>query len=140
MKKMCILSLVLAVMLMFNSCNYFYGDVSKAKVDYGKSEMYSKQDMEKAVEVIFNEFKTWKGCKLYTIEYMGDKESEENLDYCNDLKENKNFDECVVFESSFHSPKQGDLGFNPDQDYNGWTWYLARTNGGQWQLVTYGYG
>ena len=52
------------------------------------------------------------------------------------------FTQCIFFESSFHSPKKGeDAGaWNPDEEYTGWQWCLARTEGGPWILMTNGYG
>ena len=33
----------------------------------------------------------------------------------------------------------GGSGFNPDEEYTDWQWWLARSEGGQWKLLTYGY-
>jgi len=142
MKKLRVLSLIISVILIFSSCSLLEskGDVSNVKIVYGKSELFSKQDMDAAIEAIFEKFEEWDGCTLYTVTYMGDEVSKDNLNYCNDLYESAVLDECIVFESSFHTGYSGDLGFNTNQDYDGWTWYLARKNVGQWILLTYGYG
>lgn len=63
----------------------------------------------------------------------------------NDLAKDQNtgsaFTQCISFESDFHSPKnskeQGS--WNLDEEYEGWQWWLARTDGGNWQLITWGY-
>lgn len=44
-----------------------------------------------------------------------------------------------MFKSNFHSPLNGGSGFNPDEEYTDWQWWLARSEGGQWKLMTYGY-
>lgn len=113
--------------------------VKNVSVDYGKSEVYSQQDMDKAIEVIKKEFSSWEGCELHSITYAGDELSKKNVDYCNQLHKDAGFDECIVFESSFHSPKIAAGGFEPDQEYTGWTWYLARKEKGEWTLLTWGY-
>lgn len=115
-------------------------DYKNVKIDFGQSELYSQQDMNAAIKVILNKFKTWNGCTLYTITYTNDERSKENVSYCNRLKHNANFTEAIVFESSFHTPKNGNNGFNPDEDYEGWSWFLAREGNGSWELLTWGYG
>ena len=130
-----ILAVVMVMTLILCGC----GDVSGVKIDYGKSSIYTREDMDAAIEKIKNEFRIWDGCTLYTIDYVGDKRSMDNLDYVNDLDEDANFTQCMVFESSFHTPADGGSGFNPDDTYTGWSWYLARSADGEWKLLTWGY-
>lgn len=138
--KVKILSVFLLVVLLLCGCRS-KADVSHYETDYGHSDLYSKQDMDSAIQTIIKEFKTWEGCTLYTISYTNDTDSKHELDYCNQLKENADFDECIIFESSFHSPvdsaKAGS--FNPDNVYTGWKWILARSHGSSWTLVSWGY-
>jgi len=37
------------------------------------------------------------------------------------------------------SPKEGGGAWEPDYEYSDWQWWLARTDGGEWQLITWGY-
>lgn len=115
------------------------GDVDNVQIDYGQSSMYLQEDMDSAIDKIKEEFKTWEGCTLYSISYTSDEDAKEELDYCNELVEDADFDECIVFESTFHSPKKGGDAWNPDEDYIGWQWYLARSRDGEWQLLAWGY-
>ena len=92
-----------------------------------------------AIQKIKEEFKTWKGAKLLSVSYTDDKRAEEELSYCNELKDGADFSECIVFESVFHSPKKDSGAWNPDQDYTGWQWYLARSGKEDWELLTWGY-
>lgn len=115
--------------------------------DYGSSKLYSREDMDEAIQTIMNEFNHWKGCEMHSIRYGSDQtcsESEnlswlQELENANDNKET--FTECIMFESDFHSPKdEKDAGaFNVDFEYNDWQWWLARSEGGQWKLMTWGY-
>ena len=61
------------------------------------------------------------------------------LSYINTLAVDKEYDECIVFTSSFHSPVEGGGAWEPDYDYENWEWYLGRTEGGSWDLLTWGY-
>ena len=67
-------------------------------------------------------------------------ESLKNLDYVNDLApEGVVFSECIVFDTEFRSPIFGGGAWNPNRIYE-WSWYLGRTEGGNWQLLTWGVG
>ena len=115
-------------------------------IDYGTSTLYTKADMDEAIRLIRQEFDTWTGCELHSIHYVSDEScNEENLAWMNELAaargQDATFTQCIFFESSFHSPKKGeDAGaWNPDEEYTGWQWCLARTEGGPWKLMTWGY-
>jgi len=76
MKK--IISLILIIVMVFSltSCGV---DTSDMKIDYGKSEIYTKEDIDAAIEVILNEVNTWFAIdKIYSFSY---KSHENNSDY-----------------------------------------------------------
>jgi len=108
-------------------------------VDYKTSEMYSEDDMNKAIDVILREFNTWEGCVMKELSYTDDQKCEDNLSYINTLAVDTKYDECIVFTSTFHSPVEGGDAWEPDYDYGNWEWYLGRTDGGDWDLLTWGY-
>ena len=137
MKK--ILAIILSLFLiMLRGCHQS-SDMSKVSIDYGKSTIYSQRDMDSAISVIKKEFSSWDGCVLHTIAFTSDSICKDNVGYCNDLRKDAGFNECIVFESSFHSPKNGGEGFESDLEYMGWSWYLARKDNGAWALLTWGY-
>ena len=84
---------------------------------------------------------------MHSIRYGSDQtcsESEnlswlQELENANDNKET--FTEGIMFESDFHSPKdeKDAVAFNVDFEYNDWQWWLARSEDGQWKLMTWGY-
>lgn len=115
------------------------GNISGVKIDYKTSEVYTQEDMDEAIEIIEKEFSTWEGCVLYEISYTDDTKCSDNLSYINTLAVDKEYDECIVFTSSFHSPVEGGGAWEPDYDYENWEWYLGRTEGGSWDLLTWGY-
>lgn len=109
-----------------------------ASIDYGTSDMYSKQDMDGALKLIKDKFYSWEGCKLYSISYAGDDFCERELDYCNTLADDGvTYTDCIVFRMRFRSPIFGGGAWNPNCEYD-WSWYLARTDGGEWGLLTWG--
>lgn len=66
--------------------------------------------------------------------------SEENIEWMNDLgDETAEFTQCIGFVSDFHSPKAGGGAWNADSEYTNWQWWLARTDNGEWNLMTCGY-
>lgn len=115
------------------------GDISNVSIDRGISKLYSRKDIDSAIELILEQFKEFDGCTLHTIKYAGDEESMANLDYCNSLNEEADYIQSIYFISSFHTPKYSDDGWNPDEEYE-YGWYLAREKDGVWHLVTYGMG
>jgi D-alanyl-D-alanine carboxypeptidase len=45
----------------------------------------------------------------------------------------------ISFYTDFHSPVEGGGAWEPDTEYNDDEWWLARTEGGAWELLTWGY-
>ena len=116
----------------------------EVEIRYGTSAIYTKEDMNAAIEVIRNAFQTWKGCELHSVAYGGDEScSPENIAWMNELEQandaKETFTQCILFTSSFHSPKNGGGAWNADQEYTDWQWWLARSEGGAWKLMTNGY-
>ncbi len=119
-------------------------DTTNIKIDYGTSSIYTKAEMDAAIELIKKEFSTWDGCELHSISYSTDEEcSESNIAWMNEMGKatdvEETFTQCIMFKSNFHSPLNGGSGFNSDEEYTDWQWWLARSEGGQWKLMTYGY-
>lgn len=113
-------------------------------IDYGESELYTKEELDDAIAVIEAEFSTWEGCELHSLTYGGDDAcSEENVAWMNELGDEETspepFTQCVLFESSFHSPVEQRDAWDADTEYEGWQWWLARSEGGAWTLLTWGY-
>lgn len=121
--------------------------VAEVKIDRGTSSIYSEADMDAAIELIKEAFSTWGAwdkCELHSISYAGDDTcSEANIAWMNELEKANDaeqiFTQCIMFESSFHSPKRDSGTWNADQEYTGWQWWLARTDGGPWKIMTFGY-
>lgn len=132
MKKLFALIVVLSVLLL-SACG------TEPEIDLGDSAVFSEGDRMAAVDVILDQFNSWEGCKMYSVSYAGDEVSSENLDYVRSLDEEKDFTECIVFDTSFRSPIRGGGAWNANTVYD-WTWYLAREADGEWHLLTWGVG
>ena len=133
-----ILLLIAAVLAL---CLAGCGAEADVTIDYGKSTLYTREDMDKAIALIRAEFDTWEGCELHAVRYASDEcATEENLVWMNDLKPGAGYTQCIEFLSDFHSPKEGGGAWNADSEYTNWQWWLARTEGGAWELLTWGYG
>lgn len=116
------------------------GDSTKdVVIDYGESDIYTESDMDAAIEQIEKEFATWEGCELHSISYTSDEcNSEENIEWMNNIGDTE-FTQCIEFISDFHSPKAGGGAWEADFEYTAWQWWLARTDNGEWNLLTWGY-
>ena len=126
-------SAVLTIVLIFTVINLW-----PASVDYGSSEIYSKEDMDEAITLIKDQFYSWEGCKLYSIYYTDDSFCQREIDYVNTLADDGvAYTECIVFRTRFRSPIFGGGAWNANFEYD-WSWYLARTDGGEWELLTWG--
>ena len=106
---------------------------------HGESEIYTIEDRQSAARLISDTVNSFEGCKLYAVKYEGDEVSKKNLEYCNGLAaDGVTYSESIVFTAYFRSPIFDAGAWNPNDLYS-WSWYLARTNGGEWEILTYGY-
>jgi D-alanyl-D-alanine carboxypeptidase len=85
-------------------------------------------------------FAAFDGCELHSIRYAGDAcNSAENVQWMNELDEGKGYTQVCELLSDFHSPVEQVGAWEPDTEYTDWQWWLARTEGGGWELLTWGY-
>lgn len=142
MKKGIAILLSVLLLLALTACG---GEkMTGPEVDYGSSDLYTREELDSAVAAIRAEFDTWDGCELQTLRYAGDESaSQEDLDWMNELrKEGDAFTQCIAFLSDFRTSGEAAssaIGLEADQEYQDWQWWLARSEGGDWQLMTWGY-
>ena len=138
------IAIVLCLVLMFSVVGCGNSTTENVKIDYGTSAIYTEEDMKDAIEKIKENFKSMEGCELHNLSYSSDDvcTDEENIAWMNDLERaNDNsqvFTQCIMFDSSFRSPKKGGGAWEPNEEYT-WSWWLARSEGGEWKLMTWGY-
>ena len=145
MKKAISIGLCLLLIISLCSCSLkrWHGDVSEAEIVKVESEIYSQEDINKAIEVILEDFKSWDGCKLTKIYYAGDETvKEEMAEYTGEgaLERGYEADEMIILESSFQTDgSDNGSSLNSDATYDNWNWILVRSDGGQWRHVDHGY-
>ena len=112
-------------------------------VDYGDSQIYTDEDIAPAVKLIEDQIGSWEGAELTSLRYAGDEAvTEENLAWMNELEgadAANPFTQVIEFISDFHVGDAGETSFEANHDYTDYQWWLARTEGGEWQLMTWGY-
>lgn len=120
--------------------------VSGCEVDYGTSDLYVESDIDSTIDVILAEFGGWNGCVMTRFAYAGDDAcGTDELAYVNSLRDEgtDEFGQAIVIVTDFRSPsaKQAEgTAWEPDTDYEGYTWHLGRTDAeGAWNLMTWGY-
>ena len=119
-------------------------DAADYTVSLGTSELYTEAAREAAVNAIMAEFNQWTGCTMLSVRYESDQASTDALAYCNELRDEGStpYTGAIVFKTDFKSPNaelaEG-TAWEPDTVYKDYEWYLAHTNSGPWEVVTYGY-
>ena len=116
------------------------GNVSNVNRVVDSSALYSEKSINKAFDVIEKKFaKDFEGCILTELRYDEDVESrfEEEIEKYH--KEN-NQDLIVVLSTFDTDEKGGDGGFNPNDTYTNWQWYLVKTaDKKSWEIINWGY-
>lgn len=132
-----VVSLLLLCLSLFALTACGGGDVDEVGVLEVESELYTSAEIADGINVTLEYFKkNFDGCKLRELQYIGD---EENNDYL-DFAARNNADEVLVFTSTFDVDSSGgDGSLNPNDTYQNWKWILVRHNGGDWEHVDHGY-
>ena len=83
--------LCIVLVLLFAGCGKD-GDTSKVEIDYGASSVYSKEEIDSAIEIIKKQFASFEGCELHSLSYMPDEEcnNADNIEWMNDLRTDDN--------------------------------------------------
>ena len=133
-----ILSLIFSL---FTACGKL--DVDSAVIDYGKSEIYTKEEMDEAIEVIKNEIQNFPITKLYSISYNTDDcNSEKNLAMLSAFKSDPNitFTQAISFTLSLRTGSDAaDIKLIKNRDYDNFLWWLVRIEGEEgWKTAIWG--
>ncbi len=129
--------------IIYNTVDDGFIDNVEQKADWnGTSEIYSDEELQAAVDTIMNTVDNeWQvKVEMQEIFYQWDEESANQLSYCKEL--NPEVDECAFFKTNFYIPQQDAVmawAFEPDTTLTDYEWYLGRTAGGEWNVLTAGY-
>ena len=111
-------------------------NTKNTEIDYGTSQLYTQEDMDSAIEIIKKEVNDWEVSEVYNIRYAGDDISTGETKY---YQADYGYDEVIAFTSDFHTARHAGGAWVRNEDYEGWSWLLGRTNGGDWELFTWGW-
>ena len=135
------LSIIMLTVICIFGCSCYYtspGDVSNVKITSVKSDIYSEEDINSAVDVVKDYFKGFRNCTLQEVGYVGD--DEPWLSDMQELEEKYDVDEVIILISKFYSDEPGeDTGLSTHLTYGNYQWILARNEGGQWEHKDHGY-
>ena len=121
MRRLAGWTLLFVFVLSLFGCGKTGGDMRVRGMD---SEIYTDEDYLAAVQAV--------------ISYAGDETVQKEQEYILSFGD---YDEGIVLLSSFTVDEHGgDGSLEPNGTYTRWGWYLARKNGGKWNIVTCGYG
>ena len=131
-----LLLLGLVLVFIYTGFKMRKGDVSKVLIKEVASTKYSKEELEDALEVALNYFKThFNGCVLKEISYVGD---EKNKDYI-DFATRNGVEDVIVFTSNFDVGfLGGDGSLNRGDTYTNFNWIIVKKDG-TWVHVGHGY-
>ena len=137
MKKIICIGICAAMLCvaMAGAANWIFGNIGGPVIHYNGCTAYSKEDIDSAAQVVIDKVDSMEGCVLFSLKYAGNGD----LEYCRELNPDADYAECIVFQSAFRSPLKSRFGaWNANRLYT-WDWYLAREEGGPWEIVTEGY-
>ena len=141
MKKIVAVLLLSVVLLSLNSCA---GDTSEATIVPIKSDVYTTEDYEDAIQVVFDEFKdNFNGCTMKEIRYMYNEERDSidggEREYMDDYAKEYGVDEAIVLEVDFKTGSNPRTGLNDNDTYDFYNFILARNHGEKWTVMDAGY-
>ena len=115
------------------------GQAPEVDIDLSGSEKYTDEELTDAMLAVKCKFASF-GCELRSIRYAGDgADNEENLAWLNSLTEDGGFVQVMELLTDFHTLADAEGAWEADTDYADYQWWLARSEGGDWEIVTFGY-
>ncbi|MDR2686718.1 MAG: hypothetical protein LBB75_03125 [Oscillospiraceae bacterium] len=140
MKKIFAILLALALSLSLAAC----GKTKGAKITLGQSSRFTREELQAAADCVLARFrKDYDGCTLKRVYYDEAKSIKLAARYIDQPQYGiygKDPDDIVVLFSDFRTDDTISS-FEPNADYDGWSFYLIRGGKGQpWEEYTHGYG
>ena len=136
MRKICGCIILLYISLLIIGC-VPKGEIGSAEIEYGKSEIFTRHELETAVDTVLKKFRDFPDCKLYTLRYSEEMTQQYQQSY-GEENEYKDY-EIVVYVSHFTTgPKSDREGFTPASDCD-FHWILGlKNNKDEWEILNYG--
>ena len=116
-------------------------EAPEVSIDLTGSELYTEEELYDAMLAVKCKFAAWDGCELHSIRYAGDEaNTEENVAWLNSHEEGTEYTQALELLMNFHTAADSQGAWDPDREYEDYQWWLARTEGGDWEIVDWGYG
>lgn len=130
-RRLILIAAILALVFLVGS--YF----RKPAVEAFSSDIYTQEDYDVAVTVVKRQYSSLTSPTLLKIGYSGDEWTLSQQEY---ILHFGDYTEGIVLYSDFYIPKYFRNSWEAGETYRNWQWYLARKDGGDWTVVTSGYG
>lgn len=130
-RRLILIAVILALVFLVGS--YF----RKPAVEAFSSDIYTQEDYDAAVTVVKRQYNSLTSPTLLKIGYSGDEWTLSQQEY---ILHFDDYTEGIVLYSDFSVPKYFRNSWEAGETYRNWQWYLARKDGGDWTVVTSGYG
>ena len=130
MKKFLKLFVVAIIVLSFSGC----GITFLARKNVGDSKIFSKEDIEEAMDIVCEEIKKSEGYVLLELKYEEDFCKKQMKYYM----EQYSADEAIVLRSKFFVSKETE-GTLEKGEIAKWSWIITRNIGEEWELKDAGY-
>lgn len=141
-KNVLILVFICYFALLFSACSFNPGRTNNVKVTIGESTVFTKGEIQRAVNTVIRKFKSFKGCDLTDLWY-NQEQQEESSDTVTDIDTGKEIsnDNTITLFSNFNvDASGGDGGFEPNSTCTDWSWTLIRdSQSGAWRVNDWGY-
>lgn len=112
---------------------------SDVTVDLGSSGLFTEDELKEAAVQVKCRFATFEGCELHSLRYAGDESNnEDNLEHIKEIDGAVNYSQVIEFLSDFRADDKCEI-FESDSEISDYQWWLAREEGGGWQLIDWGY-
>ena len=144
LKRVMVICMAVMMVMIITSCGIGGDTSSKIKINYGKSDVYTRSEMDEAIGKIELEFEQFSGARITEISYYGDEGAGENMvDWANfyrseDVSGEDSYVSCIGFRVKFHADEAiSDLNVSEGTD-NEYEWWLAKTDNDVWEIWGYG--
>lgn len=113
------------------------GNIDNLKVTLGSSDLYTKKELQSAVDYILGKFQVeFVDCVMTELNY----DEAFSLSQCQVWADQYDADEAIVFTCTFNTTENyQELVMEPGQVCEGYNWILTRNEGEDWTLQTWGY-
>lgn len=147
MKKLlsflCLFSVMFSMMFSLVACKQV-GKTNHVAVNIEKSDKFSEEEINDAINCVKKKFKDFDGCNLTKLWYDEEKSNRFIGGYLENGKGSVNgakAEDVIVLLSDFEVDSSGgDGSLNPNSTYTGWNWILIRdSKTGNWKVDDWGY-